>query len=116
MTLCQSRGTDETLAHLFSVACASPGNCAGAGFYERKQITGAAMIATETDGVWSRAREVTLPADSTKAAPAQVAWLLGVAPSGRSSYVAVGSYITTSDAAVPMVVSVGSAPPSAPKP
>ena len=84
------------VSHVWSVACASAGNCTSVGDYTDNTINGAAMVATETHGVWGPARKVSLPADATRAAHAQVPFLLSVSYTGRGSYVAVGIYSTSS--------------------
>lgn len=45
-------------AELYSVSCASPGNCAAGGLYYDSSAAAQALIVTERRGVWGRAIEV----------------------------------------------------------
>ena len=87
--------------HLFAIACLSPGNCATVGGYTNRTINGEAMVATQTHGCRGASRAVSLPANATTKAHAQVALLLDVSRNGRGGYLAVGDYQAGYQAAYP---------------
>src|SRR5258706_548321 len=45
-------------AEVFSVSCASAGNCAAGGLYRDGVITEQALVVSERNGTWGRARQV----------------------------------------------------------
>ena len=57
------------------VSCLSVGNCVAEGQYTDTNFNSQPMIATETDGAWSRAIELALPANAATATGAQNGFL-----------------------------------------
>ena len=88
-------------ASLNSLACTSVGNCVGVGSYTDSSGNTQAMAATETNGAWGQAVEVTAPAD---AASNPSATLKGISCTSAGNCEAVGSYDHTSDEAQAMAV------------
>jgi hypothetical protein len=86
---------EDQHAELSSVACTSPGNCVAVGSYSDAARSTQAMAATETDGAWGQASEITVP---TGANATQAASLDSVACTSPGNCVAVGSYTSTQGA------------------
>ncbi|HEX6395530.1 MAG TPA: hypothetical protein VFZ97_19015, partial [Acidimicrobiales bacterium] len=82
------------------IACASEGNCTATGFYTDSSNSGQAMSATEINGTWFRATEMSPPAG---AAGNPQASLTGTSCSSASNCVAVGGYRDSSNHSQAMV-------------
>jgi hypothetical protein len=80
-----AKGDDvqQGFADLDAVSCSGPGSCVAAGEDNDQQ----AVIATEADGIWSRAREIAAPDGYN--GPAEIS---GVACVAATSCAAVGTY------------------------
>ncbi len=74
-----------------SGACALAGNCVVVGSYQDRSGNAQAFVASERNGVWSRATEVKLPANAITVG--QSAQLRAVACSPAATCSAVGSYL-----------------------
>jgi hypothetical protein len=57
-TAALNRGGD---AVIYSVSCASAGNCTAVGGYTDRSLTGRALVAGEVHGTWGKARELLPP-------------------------------------------------------
>jgi IPT/TIG domain len=88
-------------ANLNSLACTSVGNCVGVGSYTDSSGNTQAMAATENNGAWRQAVEVTAPVG---AASNPNATLNGISCTSAGNCEAVGSYDHTSDEAQAMAV------------
>ena len=90
---------------LNSIACPESGSCVAAGRY--RDVSGDhdfhAMIATQTDGTWAQAIEITPPSNASTTTPEPYAGLHSVACSAPGSCVAVGDYSTTTEGEQAMV-------------
>ena len=74
---------------LFSVSCASPGNCTGVGAYPDAAFNPQGLLVSETAGTWSPGVEAVLP---TGADPSQPARLVSVSCASAGNCTAVGFY------------------------
>jgi hypothetical protein len=81
-------------AKLESVSCTGAGNCVAVGSYTdtHGRDDSQAMVATETNGVWGRARRTKLPSDANTAKGQQHATLSSVACTSPENCIAAGSY------------------------
>jgi hypothetical protein len=77
---------------LYSVACASAGNCVAVGEYKDTTTSEQAMVATQSAGGAWQASELTLPANATTTAGAQSAVLSSVACGSAGNCAAGGLY------------------------
>jgi hypothetical protein len=80
---------------LQGVACTGPGSCVAIGSYTDKAHHVQPMAVTEVDGRWTRATELTMPAN---AAANPDTFLVGLACPSRGYCVATGSYNLSSGA------------------
>ncbi len=85
------------------VSCFSPGNCVAGGQYTDTNYNSQAMIATETNGVWARAIELTLPANASTAEATQNGFLAGLACFSPGNCTAGGGYNDINGNANPQV-------------
>jgi hypothetical protein len=85
------------------VTCFSPGNCVAGGQYTDTNFNSQPMITTETDGVWSPAIELTLPANAATAEATQNGFLAGLACFGRGNCTVGGGYNDINGNAQPAV-------------
>jgi hypothetical protein len=84
------RNADTSLGSgLQGVACPGPGSCVAIGSYTDKAHHSEPMAVTEVDGHWTRATELTMPAN---AAANPDTFLVGLACPRRGYCVATGSY------------------------
>ncbi len=83
------------LAHLVSVACTSAGNCVAVGDYEDTNSNGQSMIASETNGTWAPATELSLPPGANTATSGQSAHLNAVTCASSGNCAAAGDYDDT---------------------
>jgi cytochrome c551/c552 len=83
-------------AQLVSVACASAGNCVAAGSYADTSDANQAMVATEANGAWGEATELTLPSGAVAVTGDQDAVAQAVTCTSVGSCVAGGSYTDAS--------------------
>lgn len=81
--------SNDPSAYLRTVACTSTGSCAAGGEYENEDGDGAAMIAQETNGSWSPAREIQAPASDASDPEARI---YSIACPAAGSCVAFGRY------------------------
>ena len=88
-----AEGGQETAVE--SVACTGPGNCVAVGFYNDTSGERAAMLASETSGVWGQASKLKLPSDAQTTGVERGSGLGSVACTGPGSCVAVGYYTDT---------------------
>ena len=84
---------------LYSVSCASAGNCSAVG-----QDEDAGLLFTETRGKWAAGQDVTLPPNAAYDPTARV---LSVSCASAGNCSAVGDYLTSSGAYEPLLVSEG---------
>jgi PASTA domain-containing protein len=87
---------------IWSVSCASPGNCSAVGTYcavgncnSTSNASGSStgeegVLLTETDGTWARGIEATLPANAATTSPVEFLSAISCASAGNCS--AVGDY------------------------
>jgi hypothetical protein len=87
-------------ASLSSVACGAAGSCAAIGFYKDDTDAYRPMGAVQSNGNWSQAVEIDLPANADTTSPA--ATLLSVACGGPGSCALVGAYEDDTGAFRPM--------------
>jgi hypothetical protein len=80
----------------YAAACAAVGDCIVVGSYDDAAGNSQAFVASEVQGAWRAATEVTLPANALKTG--QVAALRAVGCSSATRCVAVGSYTTNTAA------------------
>jgi len=88
-------------AHLSAISCPKAGDCVAVGGYTTKSLDVEVMVAVEVRGTWGRALEIRMPKD---AAPEPLAELYAVSCPSEGRCIAVGSYSTTADRALPLVV------------
>jgi hypothetical protein len=87
-------------ADFASVTCQSQGNCVAVGTYSEASghSAYAAMVATETGGVWGQASKLTLPSDASTTGNTESSGLLSVScTTPGNDCVAVGYYADSSD-------------------
>ncbi|HXW72704.1 MAG TPA: hypothetical protein VEK34_14980 [Methylocella sp.] len=89
---------------LDSVSCFRSGNCVAGGFYTDTTPNSDPMIATETDGVWSRAIELTLPSNASIAQGIQEAFIGALTCFSPGSCTAGGGYSDITGSSQPLVV------------
>ena len=85
------------------VSCFSPGNCVAGGQYTDTNYNSQVMIATETNGVWSQAIELTLPSNASTAEATQNGFLAGLSCFSRGNCTAGGGYNDSNGNAQPAV-------------
>jgi hypothetical protein len=113
-------GFTAGIADLATVACSSAGNCVAGGAYfdTTNTFDQQAMLATETNGSWAQATEVTPPSPYTTTAGDQAAEIFSVTCTGPGVCVGVGNYADqnqnleamTLDSVAPLAVSTLSLP------
>ncbi|MEA2374673.1 MAG: hypothetical protein QOD53_1136, partial [Thermoleophilaceae bacterium] len=81
-------------ANLYSVSCASAGNCAAVGYYYDSSGHQQALLLTESAGTWAMGVNATLPAD---AATNPGAGLISVSCASAGNCAAVGTYFDSSN-------------------
>lgn len=94
--------TSGQWAAMAGVSCPSSGNCVAVGGYEDSNGFGQAMVASQTDGTWGQASEVSLPPDANTTTYG--AGLYAVSCTSPGSCIAVGDYQNSSNEFEPMVV------------
>ena len=82
-------------AELNSVVCASAGNCVAGGDYRDTTGSTQALVATQSAGGAWQASELTLPANASSTAGAQIAVLNSVACASAGNCAAAGQYKDT---------------------
>lgn len=96
---------DNQLAGLTSVACAAPGDCVAVGSYTNGANQPSVMATEETAGAWAQATDIELPANAGDVERVLgTAGLASVACPTTTTCVAVGAYVDSSGALVPMRV------------
>lgn len=103
----KTRGT-ERYGELYSVSCWAVGACEAVGEYVPQAGEYAAMVASETGGVWGQAEEIASPSNADANNEA-VAWLEGLSCTTSGLCGAVGSYKDNADEYRGMTASAGSA-------
>jgi cytochrome c551/c552 len=93
--------TSSQLAAMSAVSCTGAGSCVAGGSYVDSSDDFQAMVATETNGSWGQASELTLPANTNTTDP--LAAISSVSCTSAGSCVAGGSYADSSDAHQAMV-------------
>jgi len=88
--------------YLDSLACPAPGSCVAVGAYQDKPLHNFAFVATQSSGIWHRARQLIPPKDAYPTDPLMS--VVSVACSTVGSCVAVGSYVNSRGLLVPMSV------------
>ncbi len=88
-----SNASPKAYSELFSVACASGGNCTTVGFYTNRAFGYDATALTETRGRWQRPAEVMLPANASGGSHSDAS-LASVQCQRAGSCLAVGRYLT----------------------
>jgi hypothetical protein len=87
-----STAPGEQAATLLSLTCTGPGQCVAVGDYVTVTENYEAMVATEQQGVWARARELQLPADASTERGRQRGRMWSVACTSPGACVATGQY------------------------
>lgn len=87
--------TESPNAKLDAVSCTSAGNCTGVGHYTNSSDREEALVATESDGRWSPAAELSLPANASTTGTA-IALLFQVSCTSNGFCAATGLYSSTS--------------------
>lgn len=91
------------------MSCTDAGDCLAGGDYVDSSGAQQTMVASETNGSWGQAGELTLPANAIATAGSQLAGIGGVSCTSAGDCVAGGSYVDSSPATQAVVVSsVGS--------
>ncbi|HUA06526.1 MAG TPA: hypothetical protein VMB27_21655 [Solirubrobacteraceae bacterium] len=93
------------IAEVEGVSCAYPGNCVAVGSYTDTSGGEQPMVASETDGAWGQAGELTLPANADTTSGRQYARVDAVSCPGAGNCLAVGDYFDTSGTRLAMVAS-----------
>jgi hypothetical protein len=81
-------------AHLFlnSVSCSSPGNCTAVGDYVARGGHQRGLMLTQTDGIWAKGAEASVPAGAWRTGIGPAATLKSVSCSSPGNCTAVGVY------------------------
>lgn len=91
------------LAHLTSVSCVGVGTCTAVGSFTDQRGNPELMVASATSGTWGSATQVALPAGSGTVAKALgIVELAGVSCTDAADCVAVGSFLDSAGAFVPL--------------
>jgi hypothetical protein len=85
----------EQAAYLESETCTSPGDCTSVGAYADTTGVSQPMAASSTNGVWSQATKIALPADTEIGADKYATELDGVSCTSTANCVTVGYYTDT---------------------
>ncbi len=80
---------NNPVATLQGISCSSAGNCTSAGYYLDSSSNFQAMLARETSGTWTRATEVTAPANARSNPGAE---LYAISCSSAGNCTAAGDY------------------------
>lgn len=100
--LSPSNAASDPLANLSAISCTSAGNCTGAGYYYDTSGNYQPMAATEFNGTWAQAVQLTLPMNAGSPA---FPILSGVSCTSIGNCVAVGSYVDDLDETEMMAMS-----------
>jgi Putative Ig domain len=98
--------TGHQYAGFYGLTCTSSGNCVAVGTYVDNTSNSAhvPMLATETNGVWGAAEEITQPADMNPDNEGEYAFLDTIACTAPGYCEAGGSYVDNIFSTQPMVV------------